>query len=329
MISASAPGKIILFGEHAVVHGQPAIAVPLSAVQVTVTAESVSPGSGLTIHAPDVGATIQLSSGPSVFAYTPDAETPYKEHYDALVYPVQVALAALHSPLPDMILTVHSSIPIASGLGSGAALAAAMIRAVAFAVGRPMDNDTLNPLVYEIEKHHHGTPSGIDNTVIVYKTPVYFVRDHPLEAFQIAHPFTLLIADTGHASPTKLAVNDVRQLYEREPTRIGGIFARIGAITRAARAILELAAVESLDIESLGALMNENHALLGELTVSSAELDRLCAAARASGASGAKLSGGGRGGHMIALVTAERAGTVTDALRAAGAVKVIQTTVTC
>jgi mevalonate kinase len=327
MISASAPGKIILFGEHAVVHGQPAIAVPLSAVQVTVTAEIVAPGGGLTIHAPDVGAALQLSSGSSVFAYTPDAETPYTAHYDALVYPIQVALEALHSTLPDMILTVRSTIPIASGLGSGAALAAAMIRAVAFAVGHPIDNDTLNPLVYEVEKHHHGTPSGIDNTVIVYQTPVYFVRDQPIETFRIAHPFTVIVADTGHASPTKIAVSDVRQLYEREPGRIGAIFARIGAITRAARAIIESATIEST--ESLGPLMDENHALLCDLTVSSPDLDRLCAAARASGALGAKLSGAGRGGNMIALVTPEHARSVSEALRAAGAVRIIQTTVKC
>jgi mevalonate kinase len=315
MISASAPGKIILFGEHAVVHGQPAIAVPLSAVQVTVTAETATPGGGLTIHAPDVGATLRLSSGASILAGAPDPGTPSTEHYDALVFPIQV------------ILTVRSTIPIASGLGSGAALAAALIRAVASAVGHPIDDDTLNLLVFEVEKHHHGTPSGIDNTVIVYQTPVYFVRDQPIETFQIAHPFTVIVADTGHASPTKIAVGDVRQLYQREPARIGAIFARIGAITRAARAIIESAAIDST--ESLGPLMDENHALLRDLTVSSPELDRLCAAARASGALGAKLSGAGRGGNMIALVTPALAGRVTEALRAAGAVRVIQTTVKC
>jgi mevalonate kinase len=327
MISASAPGKIILFGEHAVVHGQPAIAVPLAAVQVTVTAEVVAPGSGLTIRAPDVGATIRLSSGASVFAYTPDAASPYQEHYDALIYPIQVALEALHSPLPDLNLTVRSTIPIASGLGSGAAMAAAIIRAVTYAIGHPMDNDALNPLVFEVEKHHHGTPSGIDNTVIVYKTPVYFVRGQPIEAFQIAHSFTVIVADTGRTSPTKVAVGDVRQLYEREPERIGAVFARIGDIVRTARTIIESVAEDPT--QSLGPLMDDNHALLRELTVSSPELDRLCAAAHEAGARGAKLSGAGRGGNMIALVVPEDAASVADALRAAGAVRVIQTTVTC
>ncbi len=96
---------------------------------------------------------------------------------------------------------------------------------------------------------------------------------------------------------------------------------------RAARTIIESVTIDST--ESLGPLMDENHALLRELTVSSPELDQLCAAARASGALGGKLSGAGRGGNMIALVTAERAGSVTDALHAAGAVGIIQTTVKC
>jgi mevalonate kinase len=368
MISASAPGKIILFGEHAVVHGQPAIAIPLPAVQVTVTADSAAAGSGVTIHAPDVGETVRIEPHP--LASSPWDGEGELQVYDALVYPVLVVLETLDLAVPDLALTVRSTIPIASGLGSGAALAAALMRAVSQAVGRPLDNDALNPLVYEVEKRHHGTPSGIDNTVIVYEKPVYFVRGAPLETltktltetsltetsltetsltktsltetsltktltetsltetpltetFHIARPFTLLVADSGQTSPTKIAVADVRALYEQEPARISAIFARIGEIVRAARA-----AIESGTIESLGPLMNENHALLRDLTVSSAALDRLCAAACESGARGAKLSGGGRGGNMIALVPLDRAGRVAEALRAAGAVNVIQTTVT-
>ena len=183
----------------------------------------------------------------------------------------------------------------------------------------------MNALVYEVEKRHHGTPSGIDNTVIVYEKPVYFARISPTEAietFPIARPFTLLVADTGQASPTHIAVGDVRRLYEAEPDRIGAIFTRIGEIVRAARR-----GIESGAVESLGPLMDENHALLRDLTVSSESLERLCQAARAAGAWGAKLSGGGRGGNLIALVSPERADSVADALRAAGAVNVIQTTV--
>ena len=313
--TAAAPGKIILFGEHAVVHGQPAIAVPLTAVGVTAEIEAAGCGGGVTILAPDMDVTLHL-----IGANEED------RLYNALAYPIEIALRALDIPMPDVCITVRSTIPIASGLGSGAAVAAALIRAVGLAVDRPFDNDTLNPLVYAVETRHHGTPSGIDNTVIVYERPVYFVRnsDTPISTFQIANPFTLLVADSGESSPTHSTVSDVSMLYKTEPNRIGGIFAHMGNIAQRARTIIEHPEAAP---SALGSLMDENHALLCDLTVSSEKLDRLCATAREAGASGAKLSGGGRGGNMIALVRPERAEHVAGALRDAGAVTVIQTRV--
>jgi len=309
--TASAPGKIILFGEHAVVYGYPAIAVPLTAVQVTVSAEAAPSGSGITLHAADLGRTLALA----------DLQ-PADPLYDALAYPIHLALQTLRCPAPDLRLTVRSTIPIASGLGSGAALAAALIRAVWGALGQPLDDDVLNPLVYEVEKRHHGTPSGIDNTTIVYARPVYFVREQPPQTFTVARPFTLLVADSGHSSPTRLTVADVRHRYDADPTGTGAVLARIGAIAEQARQ-----AIEAGEIAALGPLMDENHALLAELTVSSPHLDQLCQAARAAGAQGAKLSGGGRGGNMIALVQEDSADAVAEALRRAGAVRVLTTRV--
>lgn len=309
-VTASAPGKIILFGEHAVVHGQPAIAVPLSAVKAFASVEPAPPGSGLLIQAPEVGGALRL----------PDAEP--GPLYDALGYPADLALEALHIPLPDLLLSVRSTIPIAAGLGSGAALAAAIMRALAQSFERPLADDALNELVYEVERRHHGNPSGIDNTVIVYETPVYFVRGVPVETFRIARPFTLVVADTGVGSPTHHAVEDVAALYAEQPVRVGAAFRRIGAITNEARA-----AIETGLIEALGPLMDENHALLQELTVSSDRLDTLCEAAREGGAWGAKLSGAGRGGNIIALTPPDRAAPVAEILRRAGAVKAIITTV--
>ena len=271
------------------------------------------PGSGLTIHVPATGQTLAV---PSI---TEALDSPL---YEAVVYPAQLALEALRADLPDLALTVRSSIPIASGLGSGAALAAAIIRALAFALGAPLSNDALNPLVYEAEKRHHGTPSGIDNTVIVYEQAVYFVRGEPPERLRVAAPLTLLVADTGYSSPTHLTVADVRALYAAEPERVGAMFEGIGEIARRARA-----ALEDGPSDAIGPLMNENHALLRELTVSSDDLDRLCDAARDAGAAGAKLSGGGRGGSIIALVDGPSVPRVTRALLDAGAVNVFPTTI--
>lgn len=310
MITASAPGKIILFGEHAVVYGQPAIAVPFAALRVTVSPHPAPPGSGLEIDAPDVRQRLPVA-GPE--------DRPF---YNALIYPLRLALDALGSPAPDLRLTVRSTLPIGGGLGSGAALATALIRALGLALDRPFDPAALNALVYEVEKRHHGSPSGIDNTVIVYEQPVYFVRGQPLEFLSIARPLTLLVADSGISSPTRLTVGDMRALHEANPARTAPVFEQIGALVQQARRALETGSVDAL-----GPLMDQNHALLRALTVSSALLDRLCAAARDAGARGAKLSGGGRGGSLIVLVDEEQAAAVDAALRRAGAVQVIRTTV--
>ncbi|MBZ0277676.1 MAG: mevalonate kinase, partial [Anaerolineae bacterium] len=197
----------------------------------------------------------------------------------------------------------------------------AVIRALSVALNCALDAAVLNDLVYEVEKLHHGTPSGIDNTVIVYEQPVYFVRGLPIERLSIGAPLHLLIADTGQSALTRVAVGDVRALYESNTVRIQTIVDAIGELVKHARR-----AIEKGDLMSLGALMNENHIYLQQLTVSSTELDKLVFAAQDAGAIGAKLSGGGRGGNMIALVTPETIETVQAALLTAGAVRVFATT---
>lgn len=309
MIECSAPAKIILFGEHAVVYGQPAIAVPVSSIRARAQVETNVPtGQGLRINAADLGETL-----------TVDLESDL-EH--ALAIMARLNLKTLNSNPPDATITLHSEIPLASGLGSGAAVATALGRALSTTVGQPLDNEALNALVFEIEKLYHGTPSGIDNTVVVYEQPVYFVREQPIETLKIGAPFTLLIGDTGISASTRVAVGDVRKLYEADSTHIQPILDRIGMLVKNARQVIETG-----DTAALGELMRENHTLLRQLTVSSPELDRLVQAAVGAGAIGAKLSGGGRGGNMIALVTPTSAETVQAALLQAGAARVIMTTV--
>jgi mevalonate kinase len=305
MTHASAPGKIILFGEHAVVYGRSALAVPVT--QVHADAEVVdSPRAGIWIHAPDISLHAELSSLSS--------DHPIASVIHNFFFAFGV------SPFPSLDISITSSIPVASGLGSGAAVTVALLRALSSAVHRPLSDEQINQFAYEIEKLHHGTPSGIDNTVITYGRPVYFVRGQPIETFTVASPFTLVIADTGISAPTKESVGDVRKLWESDKPRWEKVFDEIGEIADKARA-----AIESGYIHELGALMDANHALLQHLTVSSPELDRLVESARSAGASGAKLSGGGRGGNMIALVEKNRAAQVAEALMSAGAKRTIVT----
>ena len=185
-----------------------------------------------------------------------------------------------------------------------------------------MTDEEVNAFAYEIEKIHHGTPSGIDNTVVTYAKPVYFVKGQPIETFTVGHPFNIVIGDTGLSAPTKESVGDVRKLWEADNVKWEGVFDRVGEIAGQART-----ATESGEWKDLGALMNRNHALLREMTVSSPELDTLVSAAVKAGALGAKLSGGGRGGNMIALVEANQAGIIAKSLMQAGARNTIITQV--
>jgi mevalonate kinase len=181
-------------------------------------------------------------------------------------------------------------------------------------------------LTYEVEKIHHGTPSGIDNTVVAYEKPVYFVRQPPqnrIEPFEVKRPLSILVADTGVRSSTKIAVGDVRRHWQADPARFETLFDGCGRIADTARA-----AIEAGDMAHIGRLMTANQQLLQEMTVSSPELERLVAAALQAGALGAKLSGGGRGGNMIALVDgAVEETAVYEALVAAGAKSVFTTVI--
>ncbi len=219
-----------------------------------------------------------------------------------------------------MDISIESTIPVAAGLGSGAAVSVALIRALAWYLSHPLSNQQVSNLAYEIERLHHGTPSGIDNTVIAYEEPVYFIKGKPIEIFRAAKPFTIVIGDTGVSASTKQSVGDVRRLWMRDQNKIENIFNEIAQI-----ALIGRRSIESSKPELLGELMDQNHAYLQALTVSSPELDKLVKAARGAGALGAKLSGGGRGGNMIALVEQAKAESVAQALLSAGAKRTIIT----
>ena len=305
MTTSSAPGKIILFGEHAVVYGRPALAVPVTQVHVDVEVLD-SARAGIWIDAPDIELHAELNTLPS-------------DHPIASVIHNFLFISRV-STFPNLDVKISSTIPVASGLGSGAAVTVALTRALSAHINYAMTDEEVNEFTYEIEKLHHGTPSGIDNTVVTHAKPVYFVRGLPIELFKVGHPFTIVIGDTGISAPTKESVGDVRKLWEADKERWESVFDRIGEIAGQARM-----AIESGRCTMLGPLMTQNHALLQEMTVSSPELDKLVSEAVQAGALGAKMSGGGRGGNMIALVKPEQAEAVASSLVDVGAKNAIIT----
>lgn len=321
MIVQSACGKIILFGEHAVVYGRPALAVPLGEIRARAYVESRAK-QGILIRARDLQRDIFVDDD-SV--------------QDALAHITRLTLEKLQGTA-NLEIAVESDIPLASGLGSGAAISTAMVRALTAFFGKPLSPAEISALVFETEKMYHGTPSGIDNTVIAYEQAIRFQRGAAAERngaatepgsvaarispFSIARLFTLVIANTGIASPTKITVGDVRRGWEQDKARYENIFDSIAEIVQHAQGALARG-----ENELLGGLMTRNQRELELLGVSSPEIEKLLEAGLRAGAGGGKLSGGGRGGNVIFYVEDERAEEVKRAVLEAGALGVVVTTV--
>lgn len=310
MTTASAPGKIILFGEHAVVYGRPAIAVPIHQLSATVEISSISTSPLGTIHveAHDIDLDAWLHE------MNPD---------HPLAYIIHLTLDELgvHDP-PAMGIKISSSIPIASGLGSGTAVSVAIIRSLSNHLGQSLPLKRQSELAYEVEKIHHGTPSGIDNTVVTYAKPVYYERGRDPEIISLGAPFTLIVCDTGVQSPTAVAVEQVRKSWQDDRSTFESLFDEVGSIVRQARDCIERG-----KIIELGLLMDQNQVLLEAIGVHSPQLQVLIETARNAGVYGAKLSGAGLGGNMIALVDPANANSIENAIKSAGAVRTLTTEV--
>ncbi len=309
-ISSSAPGKVILCGEHAVVYGMPAIALPVFQVSTTTKIFAKPQSSDGEVHV--IAPAISL-----------DTILVTLEDQDPLKIAARLVMQEFHlDHIPACEIHIQTTLPIAAGLGSSASTAVSFTRALSTFLGHPLPDNTINRIAYEVEKHHHGSPSGIDNSVIAYETPVYYQKDRPIETLKIASPFTLVIADSGIKSSTAQAVAGVRHRWEQNRQQYEDWFYEIGQISIDVREYLENGM-----IEKVGPHLTHNHVLLQKIGVSNSELDNLVEAALTAGALGAKLSGGGLGGNMIALVSNEQTSTVVDALISHGAIHTITTTI--
>jgi mevalonate kinase len=294
----TAHAKAILFGEHAVVYGSPAVAVPLHAL--TARAEVT----------PRLGGT-HIDS--ELFVGEAD-EAPAR---------IQPLLAALHSAQArtaqarrTLDLRLTSSIPYERGLGSSAAVAVAVARAVADLAGVPLTADEVFSVSMDAERIAHGSSSGLDGRTVCSPTPIRFHAGR-VDPVAVSAPFTLVLADTGRAGSTSRSVGAVRSELSSDPSRFTPMIDRLGELAESS-----LTPLATGDRRALGAQMSEAHRTLAALGVSDPGLDRLVAAADAAGALGAKLTGGGRGGCILALANDEdHARLLENDLRHAGAVR--------
>lgn len=310
MTCASAPGKIILFGEHAVVYDRPAIAVPLPSIRATVELDALPPNEdgGVLVRSPDLNISFLLK------------EVGRKNPLALAVLLTFEALQVTHPA--NMRITITSDIPMSAGLGSGAAVTVAIVRGICRHLSLNLSESRISEIAFEVERLHHGTPSGVDNTVISYEMPVYFRRGAPVEKFNVKTPFTLVLGHCGISTPTAEVVGKVHAAWETDEARYEKAFDAIGRIVD-----LAYGALSRGDVELLGPLMDQNQILLREIGVSCPELDELIESAKQAGATGAKLSGAGQGGFMIALVMPETVESVKQSLREAGATEILQTRV--
>ncbi len=288
--TCSAPGKIYLFGEHAVVYGEPAIACAIE-LRTRVSAKKADT---ITIFS-NIGNT----------------------GLDFEVHPyVSSAIKRLGSP--DVAIEITSDIPVGSGLGSSAAVTIATLAAINIEFGLGYENEKLAKIGHEIEKEVQGAASPTDTFVSTFGGVVEIPTRWRLNLLDCG----IVIGNTNKgnkgASPKKTAklVKQVAQLKEEYPDAINPIIKTIGSFARRGKVL-----VSEKNYTSLGKLMNVNHGLLDALGVCTMELSALVYAARNAGAYGAKLTGAGGGGCMVALTDSPH--KVADAIEKAGGQAII------
>lgn len=274
-------GKVILFCEHFVVYGVPSI---VSAIDKATTA------------------TVERADGPGWNLDDKRQATPgYKqeklEHQKESIDRVLKAVGIDPAENPIKI-TFGGNLFAASGIGASAASCTALARALSDEFNLGLSDDQINELAYEGEKGYHGTPSGIDNTAATYGGLIWFVRAEPnvIERLAIKRPVEVVMGNTGLVANTKAAVAGVRERKEKSPEKYEKLFNEAKDLAFMARK-----ALADYDLKAVGKLMDENHRQLQAIEVSCKELDHLVELARANGAYGAKVTGGGLGGNMVAL----------------------------
>jgi len=300
-----AHSKLILFGEHAVVYGRPAIAVPFPL---------------------EVKSTIKEKSGIITIDF-PHYSGPIDRvpmHMQGLVACIRETLNYLEQPFEGLLIQLDSAIPLGRGLGSSAAIAASLVRGLFSFYGREVSQKELLALVQISEVYAHGNPSGVDMATVSSEVPIWFQMGQETEPIHIGAPLHVVVADSGRISDTHQTVKSVREKSLSEPFKIQQSMERFEKIT-----VLAKRALAKGDPILLGRMLSLNHTELMDLGVSDEGLNLLVYTARKAGALGAKLTGAGKGGCMLALAKSPtHAEEISNKLKQAGAYQTWTFTIT-
>ncbi|MFE6286034.1 mevalonate kinase [Streptomyces sp. NPDC057877] len=298
-----AHAKAILLGEHAVVYGAPALALPIP--QLTVTASA-----GWSSHGADSQDDLSYTmTGTPSRALVTQASDGLRR----LIAEFRSRTGAAGGPHLDVLL--DSALPPGRGLGSSAASSRAIVLALADLFGRELDEDAVFELVQTAENMAHGRASGVDARAVGAPAPLLFQAGR-VEALRVGWDGLFIVADSGTAGSTKEAVTLLREGFAAHPGAQERFVERASDLTFAARR-----ALAGGKPEDLGARLTDYHDLMRAAGLSTGRIDALVEAALWAGALGAKITGGGLGGCVIALARPERAREVTRQLHEAGAVQ--------
>ncbi len=285
MGEGSGYGKVILFNEHFVVYGIPAIASAIGSQTIAKVEHVEGQGWMLNDERPE----------------TPGYKKKKKEHQDDSIERI-LAAAGIDVNQTPIRIYLGGDLKAASGVGASAASCAAIARALSTQFNLGFSDEKINEIAYEGEKGYHGTPSGIDNTAATFGGLIWFKKGDPseMERLSLKQPVDIVMGNTGIVANTKAAVAGVKERKDKEPEKYEKIFSEAQMLANSARS-----ALTSFNLEVMGQYMNRNHELLSQIEVSSKELDFLVELARENGALGAKMTGGGLGGYMVALTPGE------------------------
>lgn len=275
---ARAHGKAIVLGEHGVVYGRPALAAALDR-GVVATARLSTDGAGPSLHVAPWDVTVTPSA-----TSTRDLDRAFH------------ALLEGYREPPAVVVEARTELPGGAGLGSSAALSVAVLRAIDETLGIERTTAEVVACSLAWERVFHGSPSGIDSALAAEGGVLVYRKGEAPTVVHLPRPLRLCVGDTSERSSTRAMVESVARLRERNRPKIELVFDSMAALVRNGHLALEAG-----DSKALGQLMDLNQALLASLMLSTETVESMCDAARKAGALGAKVTGAGGGGCVIAV----------------------------